>query len=233
MLPVMVGGSDDAQLMARYAAGDVAAFEALYRRHKGPLYRYFLRQCGDPEAAAELFQEVWTRIIKARERYEPKARFATYMYHIGHNCLVDHYRKAGRPLADGDGGDGGGGPVAGAGPEEIPDPFAEELDPAFASARWSLVDWEQQNAADPGPGPDAASVTAQRAARLWGALEKLPPVQREAFLLHEEAEMGLAEIAAVTGANPETVKSRLRYAVKKLRAALGDLAPAGSREAAS
>jgi RNA polymerase sigma-70 factor (ECF subfamily) len=223
MLPAMAGESDDAQLMSRYATGDVGAFEALYRRHKGPLYRYFLRQCSDPEIAAELFQEVWVRIIKARERYEPKARFTTYMYQIGHNCLVDHYRKTGRSLNDGDGDSGHGGP----GPEQISDPLAEETDPAFASARWSLVDWEQQDGADPGPGPDAASAVAQRAARLWAALEGLPPAQREAFLLHEEGEMGLAEIAAVTGANPETVKSRLRYAVKKLRTALGDLAPDG------
>jgi RNA polymerase sigma-70 factor (ECF subfamily) len=223
MLPAMAGGTDDAQLMSRYAKGDVAAFETLYGRHKGPLYRYFLRQCGDPEAAAELFQEVWVRIIKARERYEPKARFTTYMYQIGHNCLVDHYRKTGRSLTDGNGE-----PLA----DELPDPLAEELDPAFASNRWSLVDWEQ-GPADSAPGPEAASSGAQRAARLWSALEALPPEQREAFLLHEEAEMGLPEIAAVTGANAETVKSRLRYAVKKLRGALGDLAPAGSREALS
>ena len=64
-------------------------------------------------------------------------------------------------------------------------------------------------------------------------LSAYPPEQREAFLLHEEGEMGLAEIAAVTGANAETVKSRLRYAVRKLRGALGDLAPASSREALS
>lgn len=223
MLPAMAGGSDDAQLMTRYATGDVAAFETLYSRHKGPLYRYFLRQCGDPEVAAELFQEVWVRIIKARDRYEPRARFTTYMYQIGHNCLVDHYRKAGRSL-----GTGNGEPET----EEIPDLLAEELDPAFASARWSLVDWEQ-GPADPASGPEAANSAAQRAARLWSALEALPPEQREAFLLHEEGEMALAEIAAVTGANAETVKSRLRYAVKKLRGALGDLAPAGSREALS
>lgn len=223
MLPAMAGESDDAQLMVRYAKGDVAAFEILYGRHKGPLYRYFLRQCGDPEAAAELFQDVWVRIIKARERYEPKARFTTYMYQIGHNCLVDHYRKAGRSLTD-DNGE----PAA----DEITGVLAEELDPAFASARWSLVDWEQ-GPADAAPGPEAASSVAQRAARLWSALEALPPEQREAFLLHQEGGMGLAEIAAVTGANPETVKSRLRYAVRKLRAALGDLAPAGSREALS
>lgn len=223
MLPAMAGETDDAQLMSRYAKGDVPAFEMLYGRHKGPLYRYFLRQCGDPEAAAELFQEVWIRVIRARERYEPKARFNTWLYQIGHNCLVDHYRKAGRSLTDGNGA---------APAEEIPDLLAEELDPAFASARWSLVDWEQ-GPADSAPGPEAANSVAQRAARLWSALEALPPEQRAAFLLHEEGEMGLAEIAAVTGANAETVKSRLRYALKKLRAALGDLAPAASREALS
>ncbi|MEO7385319.1 MAG: sigma-70 family RNA polymerase sigma factor [Gammaproteobacteria bacterium] len=216
----MAGGTDDAQLMTRYAAGDVAAFEVLYGRHKGPLYRYFLRQCGDPEAAAELFQEVWIRIVKARERYEPKARFTTYMYQIGHNCLVDHYRKTGRVL-EGD-----------EGRAEIPDPLAEELDPAFDAAHWSLVDWEQ-GPADSAPGPEAANSAAQRATRLRVALASLPPEQREAFLLHEEGGMGLAEIAGATGTNPETVKSRLRYAVKKLRGALGDLAPAPSREAQS
>ena len=132
-------------------------------------------------------------------------------------------RQAGRSLTDGS----GEAPI-----EQIPDPLAEELDPAFASARWSLVDWEQ-GPADSAPGPEAANSVAQRAARLWSALEALPPEQREAFLLHEEGEMGLAEIAAVTGANAETVKSRLRYAVRKLRGALGDLAPASSREALS
>jgi RNA polymerase sigma-70 factor, ECF subfamily len=223
MLPAMAGETDDAQLMSRYAKGDVAAFETLYGRHKGPLYRYFLRQCGDPEAAAELFQEVWIRVIRARERYEPKARFNTWLYQIGHNCLVDHYRKSGRSMV----GDGAEAPAA-----ETADPVAEETDPAFASARWSLVDWEQ-GPADSAPGPEAANSVAQRAARLWSALEALPPEQREAFLLHEEGGMGLAEIAAVTGANAETVKSRLRYALKKLRTALGDLAPAQSREALS
>ena len=219
----MAGEANDAQLMTGYAAGDVAAFELLYARHKGPLYRYFVRQCGNRENAAELFQEVWVRIIKARERYEPTARFTTYMYQIAHNCLVDYFRKAGRSLTG-----GAGAPAV----EAVPDPIAEELDPAFASARWSLVDW-QNDAADAAPGPEAATSGAQRAERLRSALGALPIEQREAFLLHEEAEMGLAEIAAVTGTNAETVKSRLRYAVKKLRSTLGDLAPAASRGAVS
>ncbi len=221
MLPVMGGPADDTKLMTRYAVGDVASFEALYARHKGPLYRYFARQCGDADTADELFQDVWLRIIKARERYEPKARFTTYMYQIAHNCLVDHYRKSGKALTSGTGE-----PAEAA----APDPVTEQIDPAFASGRWSLVEWES-DAADPAPGPEAALSGAQRAERLRSALDTLPMEQREAFLLHEEAEMGLAEIAAVTGANAETVKSRLRYALKKLRTSLGDLAPANVRGA--
>jgi RNA polymerase sigma-70 factor (ECF subfamily) len=223
MLPAMTGATDDAQLMTLYATGDVAAFETVYARHKGPLYRYFFRQCGNPDTADELFQDVWLRIIKARERYEPKARFTTYMYQIAHNCLVDHFRKAGRSLRDGTGESAA---------EAIPDPIAQEFDPAFASARWSLVDWQQAQA-DSSPGPEAASSGEERAARLRSALDALPLEQREAFLLHEEAEMSLADIAAVTGVNSGTAKSRLRYAVKKLRSMLGDLAPAAAGGALS
>lgn len=227
MLPSMAAAIDDIQLMTRYATGDLRAFEALYARHKGPLYRYFLRQCGSAETSDELFQEVWIRIIKARERYQPRARFTTFLYQIAHNCLVDHFRKAGRDLTRDS--PQGGLPVSS---DDLADPIAESLDPAFASARWSIVDWEQ-GPADGAPGPEAASSGAQRADRLRSALDSLPIEQREAFLLHEEGGMGLAEIATVTGANAETVKSRLRYALKKLRSTLGDLAPAQSRGALS
>jgi RNA polymerase sigma-70 factor (ECF subfamily) len=222
MLALMVEAADDALLMTRYGTGDIASIELLYARHKGPLYRYCVRQCGNADTADELFQEVWLRIIKARERYEPKARFTTYLYRIAHNCLVDHFRKSGRALTSAS--DTGQYRV-----EEIREPIAEEIDPAFASGRWSLVEWDS----DPAPGPGAALSGAERAERLRTALDALPIEQREAFLLHEEAEMDLAEIAAVTGANAETVKSRLRYALKKLRAALGDLASPDARGALS
>ncbi|MEZ5564258.1 MAG: RNA polymerase sigma factor [Gammaproteobacteria bacterium] len=223
MLTVMAGGSEDAQLMTRYVTGDVAAFETLYARHRGPLYRYFLRQCGHADTADELFQDVWMSIIKARARYEPKARFTTYMYQIAHNRLVDHFRKSGRDLTRDSAPtlERTGAPASG----------DDELDPTFASARWSLVDWDAP--ADGASGPEATLSGEQRAERLWTALDALPIEQREAFLLHEEAELGLAEIATVTGAKAETVKSRLRYAVKKLRTSLGDLAPAGARDAVS
>jgi RNA polymerase sigma-70 factor (ECF subfamily) len=96
MLPGMAGRIDDRVLMVRYRNGDVAAFETLYTHHKGPLYRYFLRQGQSQENASDLFQEVWTKIIRAKDRYQPTAKFTTYMYQLAHNCLVDHLRKQSR-----------------------------------------------------------------------------------------------------------------------------------------
>lgn len=83
----------DAQLMLAYARGDAAAFEQLYVKHKDALYRFFLRQCGNRAVAEELYQDVWVRVIDARDRYEARAKFSTWLYRIAHNILTDHYRK--------------------------------------------------------------------------------------------------------------------------------------------
>lgn len=67
---------------------------------------------------------------------------------------------------------------------------------------------------------DGAWTRASTAEAVKRCLDALPPAQREAFLLKEESEMALAEIAAVTGAEAETVKSRVRYAIARLRRCL-------------
>ena len=73
---------DDSALMLRYRDGDVAAFETVYRRHNDSLYRYLLRLSQNPEAAEDVFQEAWGKIIKARQRYRPTALFSTYLYRV-------------------------------------------------------------------------------------------------------------------------------------------------------
>lgn len=186
MLPRMTGAPDDKELMLRYRAGDVSAFDTLYGRYKGPLYRFMMRQCRDPEIAADLFQEVWTRVIGARGRYVPSARFNTWLFRIAHNCFIDHYRGHRRR------------PVEAAGD--------------------SVLDW----ADDPLAGPEARAAGIERADRLRAALGALPVEQREAFLLREEAGMSLQEIGEATGTGRETAKSRLRYAVERLRRALDE-----------
>jgi RNA polymerase sigma-70 factor (ECF subfamily) len=172
----------DEELMLAYGQGDAGAFETLYKRHRGALYRFILRAINPRSAAEELFQEAWIRVIEARSRYAPHARFTTWLYTIAHNLLVDHWRRKGLTLVELDEND-----VAAA-----PDNPARQ-----AEARESLT-------------------------RLLLAIEALPAAQREAFLLHEEAGLTLAEIAKVTGAGEEAAKSRLRYAMAKLKAAVDD-----------
>jgi len=84
---------DDTALMLRYRDGDVQAFEVLYRRHNDALYRYLLRHCGQPASAEDLYQEVWSRVIAARLRYRPTAKFTTWLYRIAHNCFIDYLRR--------------------------------------------------------------------------------------------------------------------------------------------
>jgi RNA polymerase sigma-70 factor (ECF subfamily) len=86
--------ADDAALMARYQGGDSGAFEILYRRHRGPLYRFISRQLRGRGEADEVFQEVWLAVIKGRERYQPTARFTTFLFAIAHRRIADRARKA-------------------------------------------------------------------------------------------------------------------------------------------
>lgn len=89
---------DDGQLMLRYGAGDVTAFEELYARHRGPLWRFVLRNLRDETVTADVFQEIWARVIAHRHRYVPTAKFTTWLYRIAHNCCVDHWRRTNRAL---------------------------------------------------------------------------------------------------------------------------------------
>lgn len=185
-----VGADDsasDESLMRRYAAGEAAAFEPLYRRHKDGLWRYFLRQGCDQATAAELYQDVWSNLIRSRAGYQPSARFATWLYRLAQNRLIDHWR-ARRPQ--------------------------DELDETDER----LADPEHRN-------PAARASQAEQAQRLLAALSGLPQEQRQAFLLQAEAGLSLEEIAAQQGVGRETVKSRLRYALAKLRQELADVWP--------
>ena len=185
---------DDSELMLAYARGDVRAFETLYARHRGPLYRYLARHTRHMEIANDLFQEVWAKVIASRERYEPRAKFTTFLYHIAHNCCIDHYRRVtARP-------EGG------------------SLD----------EDWQMAAAAPATERPDAKAERAEIAARYQVALKALPAEQRDVFLLYEESGLSLEEIGHITGVGMETAKSRLRYAVAKLRGALAGAAEAGT-----
>ena len=177
----------DAMLMLAYARGDVAAFETLYARHRGMLYRFLLRSVRDPHRTDELFQETWSRVISARARYQPQAKFSTWLLQIAHNLMIDGLRRQ-RPMAEGD-----------------------EAEAALANV--AMPEREQ---------PDHALSEFERRRNLQRAIEQLPDEQRTTVLLRLEHELSLEEIAEVTGAGRETVKSRLRYATNRLREVLAE-----------
>ncbi len=180
-LEAMQAELTDEELMLAYGAGEANAFELLYHRHRGPLFRFMLRQVREHGTAEELYQDVWQRVITARERYRPEARFSTWLYQIAHNRLTDHWRsQQHRPLA----------------PENGDDRAEREPDPQTPERRLSAFEERR---------------------RLQLALEQLPTDQREVVVLRLEQELSLEEIGRITGVGRETVKSRLRYALDKLR----------------
>ena len=82
----------DEALMLQYAQGDFGAFEQLYQRHKGGLYRYFLRQLADKTVAEDLFQDIWSKVISHAGQYQPSAKFSTWLYTLARHKVVDQVR---------------------------------------------------------------------------------------------------------------------------------------------
>ena len=86
----------DSALMAAYACGQSDAFECLYLRHKQNLYSFLRRQCENSAIAEELTHDTWMAVIRRATNYRPNAKFTTWIFHIAHNRLIDHWRKQGR-----------------------------------------------------------------------------------------------------------------------------------------
>ncbi len=160
--------TDDETLMSLFRDGDHTAFEVLYRRHKGPLYRYFLRQCAASAIAEELYQDVWLSLVKARERYEPTAKFTTYLYKCAHHKLIDFYRR--NKATD----------VTLSSYEDDPDDEPAVVKVADIPAR------EPENEIN----------RKRQHERLMDLIGQLPEAQREAFLLRQEGGLSIEEIAA-------------------------------------
>jgi RNA polymerase sigma-70 factor (ECF subfamily) len=184
----MTDEQSDEALMLRYQSGDAAAFDALYARHRGGLYRFITRQCRVRERAEEIFQDVWMSLIQAAGRYRVEAQFRTYLYTLAHNKLIDYFRSNAR---------------------------SEALlyDVKEVDIEMDVVDGVASRIEE----PQVRAESRQQGEAILRLLEALPAPQREAFLLYEESGLSVEEIARVTGVSFDAAKSRLRYAVAKLR----------------
>ena len=203
----MTAEADDDTLMRAYAQGDARAFEQLYARHHGALYRFVRRLLGREAGTQcdEVFQDTWLRVVGARERWSPQgATFRTWLFTLAHHRAIDVLRRSGREVGIG-------------GHEDAAQPWQ----PAPESEAWR--DWPGATTGDVEDG------AFWRAAgqRLLDCLDTLPAAQRSVFLLHHEDGLALPDLARALEVGFETAKSRLRYAMTKLRACMGAYLPAG------
>jgi RNA polymerase sigma-70 factor (ECF subfamily) len=188
-----VRDDSDEALMLRYRDGDVRAFEVLVTRHRKPIYNFILRFVRDAAQAEDVLQETFLRLVKGAEAYERQAKFTTWLYTIARNLCVDASRRGKHRKA-----------------ASLDAPASGDPD---GSPLIDLV-------ADGKDGVDRQAIGRELQVRIQAAVEALPDEQREIFLLREVADLQFNEIANIVGCPENTVKSRMRYALEKLREAL-------------
>ena len=186
----------DEALMVRYQRGDRTAFALLVRRHQTALYNFAFRQLRVQSAAEDVVQEAFVRVVQNAADFKHEARFTTWVYTITRNLCIDQMRKRAlrkhASLDETRGGEDGEGPTLG-----------EQTADSRASVEREATGSEIKD-------------------RIVKAVDLLPDDQREVFLMREVAHLPFKEIAEITGVPENTVKSRMRYALERLQAALSD-----------
>lgn len=202
----MTAARSDEELMAAYAGGSFEAFEELFERNRRSVFMFLLHHVGERELAEDLMQDVFLRVVRARERYVVGSRFRPWLFTIVRNAVTDsHRRRAVRRVVvlEGD-------LETGAREEE------RERAPSVGAAGLGA----QSSAAEQ---PADLAAAADLRVAIEAAVARLPEEQREVFLLRERGELDFESIARVTGQGLATVKSRMRYAMAALRRSLSQL----------
>ena len=179
-----------ARLMLAWKAGDEAAFDRIVELYSDRLWALLTRFLGPRPQREDLVQEVFLRLVKSKDRYEPTARFSTYLFRIAFNLAVNTGAKASERrterLAQG---------------ENQTDPLTHMAD---AAAQEPFLDLER-----------ADTVRAVRA-----AIAALPEQQRMALVLAKYHDLPYDQIGEVLGTSEKAVKSLVHRARENLRAAL-------------
>jgi RNA polymerase sigma-70 factor (ECF subfamily) len=186
--------ASDEALMTRFQSGERAAFTLLVRRHQSALYNFAFRQLGNGPAAEEIVQEAFVRVVQNAAEFKHSARFTSWVYTIARNLCVDALRR--RALRK--------------------HPSLDQPKSADEAAGPTLGD----HTPDASASVERAAVASEIRERVLSAIDELPDDQREVFLLREMSNLPFKEIAEIVGAPENTVKSRMRYALERLQAAL-------------
>ena len=189
----MPAAPTDETLMFSYRDGDMQAFRELYNRHSQGLYLFIAWRSPRRDWVDEIVQDTWASLHQARARYQHQAAFRTYLFQIARNKLIDQLRQNRRTV--------------------LASEWRNDVD---NDADDDGIDRLLDASCDT-PSPETMLETTQQTQLLHAAIRTLPSEQREALVLQQFNGMSLEEIAELVNAPVETVKSRLRYAMKKLR----------------
>lgn len=191
----MLQGEADEVLMVAYQKGDVRAFEVLLTRHRRPVFNFILRYVRSRETAEDLMQETFLRVIRGAGNYQRQAKFTTWLYTIARNLCVDQSRRAKHRKA-----------------QSLDAPMSSSADSG------TLLDV----IANDDLASDRQTVSNELRVKMEEALARLSEDQREVFMMRQFLDMPFKEIADVVGVPENTVKSRMRYALEKLRLELDE-----------
>ncbi len=184
--------------MVRLQSGDHAVFAILVRRHRTPLYNFALRHLRSSAAAQDVVQDAFLRAVQSANEFEHSARFSTWLYAIARNLCIDHLRRQAlrrHPSLD--------------------EPSRRDRGEGDGA---TLGERTVDSQAD----VERVAVAVEIRERVVAAVEELPDDQREVFLLREVSNLPFKEIAEIVGVPENTVKSRMRYALERLQAALSE-----------
>lgn len=190
-----LGSLEDAELLSLYHDGDIQAFEVLLERYRRPVFNFILRSVRDREKAEDLLQDVFLRVVQRSSNFKGQSKFSTWLYTIARNLCIDTSRK-----------------MVFRRHKSLDAPSRSDGEGA------PLVD----RIASSEPGVHREAVGQQLQQQLAFAVEELPDEQREVFLMRQVQHLPFKEIASIVGVPENTVKSRMRYALERLREALAE-----------
>ena len=172
----------DEELMLQTQRGNVHAFELLFERYRSRVFGFILRMLnGERQEAEDLMQDIFIKLFKAKEMYEPKAKFSTWLFTIARNHCLNFVRSRAylqtRQTVPLDPGDESG--------------MAAPARPGFESGRGHETDMAE---------------------RLERAVQSLPTMYKDVFLLRAVEGFSYDETSRMLGLNPATVRTHFRRA---------------------
>jgi len=188
-----VAPDPDAALMTRVKRGDRAAFEQLVIKYQQPVLNFVYRTLPDATEAEDLAQGVFVQVWKSAARYEPSAKFSTWLFTIARNLCLNEFRRRARHPA-----------------ESLDAPAHADTDEPRGHG---LEDRREATAPD-------ALLRGELEAKVAEAVAALPENQRTALMLWQRDELAYEDIAEVLDCSLSAVKSLIHRARETLKARL-------------